>query len=115
MRTGLQFCGLIMGDHSKAGINCMFNTATVIGVGVNVHGAGFPRNFVASFSEGSVAGYTDVSVAKFFDIAKRMMARRGITLTEVDPAILEPLSHTADHYTSHSSLLPTTRLRIVTY
>lgn len=98
MRTGLQFCGLIMGDHSKAGINCMFNTATVIGVGVNVHGAGFPRNFVASFSEGSVAGYTDVSVAKFFDIAKRMMARRGITLTEVDKAIFESIYSIADNY-----------------
>ena len=42
-----------MGDHSKAGINTMFNTATVVGVGVNIHGSGFPRNFVASFLEGS--------------------------------------------------------------
>ena len=56
MRTGLIHCGLFMGDHSKAGINCMFNTATVIGVGVNVHGAGFPRNFVASFSEAQRGG-----------------------------------------------------------
>lgn len=98
MRTGLQFCGLIMGDHSKAGINCMFNTATVIGVGVNVHGAGFPRNFVASFSEGSVAGYADVSVAKFFDIAKRMMARRNITLSEADKDIFESIYKIADNY-----------------
>lgn len=98
MRTGLQFCGLIMGDHSKAGINCMFNTATVIGVGVNVHGAGFPRNFVASFSEGSAAGYSDVSVAKFFDIAKRMMARRGIVLSEVDKHIFEAIYSIADNY-----------------
>lgn len=98
LRTGLQFCGLIMGDHSKAGINCMFNTATVIGVGVNVHGAGFPRNFVASFSEGSVAGYTDVSVTKFFDIAKRMMARRGITLSETDKAIFDAIYNIADAY-----------------
>lgn len=98
VRTGLQFCGLIMGDHSKAGINCMFNTATVIGVGVNIHGAGFPRNFVASFSEGSVAGYTDVSVAKFFDIAKRMMARRGITLSDNDKEIFESIYQIADNY-----------------
>jgi len=98
MRTGLQFCGLIMGDHSKAGINCMFNTATVIGVGVNVHGAGFPRNFVASFSEGSVAGYADVSVAKFFDIAKRMMARRNITLSEADKDIFESIYKIADNF-----------------
>lgn len=83
MRTGLQFCGLIMGDHSKAGINTMFNTATMVGVGVNIHGTGFPRNFVASFSEGSAGtGFTDVTLTKFFSIAERMMARRGITLDE---------------------------------
>lgn len=98
MRTGLQFCGLIMGDHSKAGINCMFNTATVIGVGVNIYGAGFPRNFVASFLEGGVAGYSDVSVAKFFDIAKRMMARRNVALSEQDREIFESIYNIADNY-----------------
>ena len=98
LRTGLQFCGLIMGDHSKAGINCMFNTATVIGVGVNIHGAGFPRNFVASFSEGGATGYADVSVAKFFDIAKRMMARRNIELNDVDKEIFENIYRIADNY-----------------
>ena len=83
MRTGLQFCGLIMGDHSKAGINTMFNTATVVGIGVNIHGTGFPRNFVASFSEGSAGtGFTDVALHKFFSIAERVMARRNVTLTE---------------------------------
>lgn len=86
-RTGLQFCGLIAGDHSKAGINTMFNTATVIGVGVNIHGTGFVRNFVASFSEGSAAGLTDVSLDKFFKIAERVMARRNVTLTDVDRRI----------------------------
>ena len=91
LRTGLQFCGLIMGDHSKAGINCMFNTATVLGVGVNVHGSGFPRNFVASFSEGGTAGFSDVPLSKFFSIAERMMARRGKGLTEVDRAIFEAI------------------------
>ncbi len=98
MRTGLQFCGLIMGDHSKAGINCMFNTATVVGVGVNIHGAGFPRNFVASFLEGSVAGYSDVSVNKFFDTAKRMMSRRGKELGDEDKAIFESIYNIADNY-----------------
>ena len=91
LRTGLEFCGLIMGDHSKAGINCMFNTATVLGVGVNVHGSGFPRNFVASFSEGGTAGFSDVPLSKFFSIAERMMARRGKVLTEVDRAIFEAI------------------------
>lgn len=98
LRTGLQFCGLIMGDHSKSGINCMFNTATVIGVGVNIHGAGFPRNFVASFSEGSSSGFTDVSLNKFFDIARRVMARRNVELTEEDISIFESIYAIADNY-----------------
>ncbi|WP_462345574.1 putative sugar nucleotidyl transferase [Coprobacter fastidiosus] len=91
LRTGLQFCGLMMGDHSKAGINSMFNTATVVGVGVNIHGSGFPRNFVASFSEGGAAGFSDVQLPKFYSIAERMMARRGKTLTDVDKDILEAI------------------------
>lgn len=98
LRTGLQFCGLIMGDHSKTGINCMFNTATVVGVGVNIHGAGFPRNFVASFSDGSSAGFTDVSLNKFFDIAERMMARRKVELTDIDREIFMSIYNIADTY-----------------
>ncbi len=85
MRTDLQFCGLMMGDHSKAGINCMFNTATVVGVGCNIHGAGFPRPFVPSFSEGSpTTGFSAQPLKKFFDTAQRAMSRRNIELTEVD-------------------------------
>lgn len=97
-RTGLQFCGLIMGDHSKAGINTMFNTATVVGVGVNIHGTGFPRNFVASFSEGSAAGFSDVSMTKFFDVAARVMARRGIMLTEADRRMFYAIRDAAENY-----------------
>lgn len=96
LRTHLQFCGLIMGDHSKAGINTMFNTATVIGVGVNIHGAGFPRNFVASFSEGGTAGFTDVQLPKFYAIAEKMMARRGRSLTEADKTIFEAIYNLAE-------------------
>ena len=98
LKTGLQFCGLIMGDHSKAGINCMFNTATVIGVGVNIHGAGFPRNFVASFSEGSTAGFTDVSMTKFFDTARRVMARRHVELSDIDKEIFLAVQSIAETY-----------------
>lgn len=98
VRTGLQFCGLIMGDHSKAGINTMFNTATVIGVGVNIHGSGFPRNFVPSFSEGGASGFTDVSLTKFFDIASRMMARRNKELTEVDRQIFQSIYDFAERF-----------------
>ena len=90
MRTDLQFCGLIMGDHSKAGVNCMFNTATVLGVGVNIHGSGFPRTFIPSFSEGSpVGGFKDVSLSKFLEIAERVMSRRGIAVSEGDRRIYE--------------------------
>lgn len=99
LRTDLQFCGLMMGDHSKAGINCMFNTATVIGVGCNIHGAGFPRPFVPSFSEGSpTAGFRDVDLRKFFDIAARAMARRGIALTELDRKIFQEIFQVASSY-----------------
>ncbi len=98
LRTGLQFCGLIMGDHSKAGINCMFNTATVIGVGVNIYGAGFPRNFVASFSEGGTSGFNDVALSKFFATAEKMMHRRNIELTEVDKEIFESIYHQAENF-----------------
>ena len=98
LRTGLQFCGLIMADHSKAGINTMFNTATVVGVGVNIHGSGFPRNFIASFSEGGPSGFTDLPMEKFFDIAKCMMARRGRSLSEADNRIFHAICELAENY-----------------
>ena len=98
-RTGLQFCGLFMGDHSKIGVNGMINTATVIGVGVNIHGAGFPRNFVASFQEGSAtAGFKDVPLETFYTIAERVMARRNIPLTEVDRDIFKAIYNIRDRY-----------------
>lgn len=98
LKTGLQFCGLIMGDHSKSGINSMFNTATILGVGVNVYGAGFPRNFVPSFSEGGVTGFSDVSLPKFFQAASKMMQRRGLELTEADRSIFEYIYSQAENY-----------------
>lgn len=98
--TGLQFCGVIMGDHTKCGINTMLNTATTLGVGVNIHGSGFPRPFVASFCESGAAGYVDVSLPKFFDIASRMMARRGITLTDADRRIFQAIRERAENYRS---------------
>lgn len=98
LRTGLQFCGLIMGDHSKAGINSMFNTATVFGVGVNFHGSGYPRPFTASFSEGSNAGMTDLPLTRFFATASRVMERRGVELTEADREMFEAIRAIADTY-----------------
>lgn len=90
MRTELQFCGLIMGDHSKIGVNCMLNTATVIGVGVNLHGTGFPRVFIPSFSEGSPgAGFNDVTRKKFQEIADIVMSRREIEMDENERKIYD--------------------------
>ena len=98
-RTGLQFCGLFMGDHSKIGVNGMINTATVLGVGVNIHGAGFPRNFVASFQEGSSsAGFKNVPLETFYTIAERVMKRRNIPLTDVDRDIYKAIYNIRDRY-----------------
>lgn len=88
-KTGLQFCGLMMGDHSKCGINTMFNTGTVIGVSTNIFGSGFPRNFVPSFSWGGAAGFTTYITSKAFQTAKIVMARRNVEFSEEDAKILE--------------------------
>lgn len=89
--TGLQFCGLIMGDHSKTGINTMLNTATSVGVGCNIHGAGFPRTFIPSYSFGGAAGFTRVIWDKFADTARRVMARRGVELTPAMEQVLRDI------------------------
>ncbi|RKE95010.1 GlmU family protein [Ichthyenterobacterium magnum] len=88
-RTGLQFCGLMMGDHSKCGINTMFNTGTVVGVSANIFGSGFPRNFVPSFSWGGNSGFTTYLTKKAFEVAKVVMSRRDIEFSPQDAQILE--------------------------
>jgi UDP-N-acetylglucosamine diphosphorylase/glucosamine-1-phosphate N-acetyltransferase len=88
-KTGLQFCGLMMGDHSKCGINTMFNTGTVVGVSANIFGAGFPRNFVPSFSWGGAAGITVYMTRKAFETARLVMSRRNIDFDEKEAAILQ--------------------------
>ncbi|WP_396167680.1 GlmU family protein [Flavobacterium sp.] len=88
-KTGLQFCGLMMGDHSKCGINTMFNTGTVVGVSANIFGSGFPRNFVPSFSWGGAAGFTTYITKKAFETARLVMSRRNIDFDEKEAAILE--------------------------
>jgi UDP-N-acetylglucosamine diphosphorylase/glucosamine-1-phosphate N-acetyltransferase len=87
-KTGLQFCGLMMGDHSKCGINTMFNTGTVVGVSANIFGSGFPRNFVPSFSWGGASGFTTYVTKKAFETAKLVMSRRNIVFDETEAAIL---------------------------
>ena len=88
-KTGLQFCGLIMGDHSKCGINTMFNTGTIVGVSANIFGAGFPRNFVPSFAWGGSAGYSTYQLPKVFETAEKVMMRRGVPFDDTEKAILQ--------------------------
>lgn len=90
-KTGLQFCGLMMGDHSKCGINTMFNTGTVIGVCANVFGSGYPRNFIPSFSWGGASGFTTYQLRKVFEVAEVVMKRRDLILDETDKEILAHL------------------------
>lgn len=91
--TGIQFMGLIMGDHSKCAINTMFNTATVVGVSANIFGAGFPAKHVPSFSWGGAEGFVSFRFDKAIEAAENMMARRGKKLTEAEIAVLR---HIAD-------------------
>ncbi len=97
-KTGLQFCGLMMGDHSKCGINTMFNTGTVVGVSANIFGAGFPRNFIPSFSWGGSSGTQTYLTKKAFEVAEIVMKRRGIEFTEDDKAILEHVFEETKQY-----------------
>ena len=87
-KTGLQFCGLIMGDHSKCGINTMFNTGTVVGVNANIYGAGFPRNFIPSFSWGGALGFKEYQINKAFEVNEVVMARRNLEFDKKEKSIL---------------------------
>ena len=82
--TGLQFCGLIMGDHSKTAINTMFNTGTVIGVSANIFGAGFPRIFVPSFSWGGANACISFRLDKVFNVIEKVMKRRNKSDIEIN-------------------------------
>lgn len=99
--TGLQFCGLVMGDHSKCAINTMFNTATVVGVNSNIFGAGFQRNFIPSFAWGGTKGFADFSVKKAIDIAKRVYSRRNIDFDETEQNILRAVKDLTAMNTSY--------------
>ena len=96
--TGLQFCGLIAGDHTKSGINTMFNTGTVAGVSCNIYGGGFPRNFLPSFTWGGASGFSTYRIDKAFETAETMMARRKQPLTQIDMDILTHIFETTATY-----------------
>lgn len=97
-KTGLKFCGLMMGDHSKCGINTMFNTGTVVGVSANIYGSGYPRNFVPSFSWGGASGFTTFQMRKVTEVVKAVMKRRNLSLSVEDQNILEAVFEQTQEY-----------------
>lgn len=96
--TGLQFCGLMMGDHSKCGINTMFNTGTVVGISSNIFGTGFPRNFIPSFSWGGAQGFIDFKLEKAIATAKLVYERRGLEFDSIEQDIFNYLFEITKRY-----------------
>ncbi len=96
--TGLMFCGLMFGDHSKCGINTMFNSGTVVGVSASIFGDGYPRTFIPSFSWGGAAGFTTFQFNKAMETAAKAMERRSLPLTENDKEILEQIYNESAQY-----------------
>ena len=97
-KTGLQFCGLIMADHAKCGINTMFNTGTVAGVSANIFGAGFPRNFIPDFAWGGAQGFDVYSIEKMFETAEKVYARRDLPFDEVEKEIIAKVYELTEQY-----------------
>ncbi|MFA3781927.1 putative sugar nucleotidyl transferase [Melioribacteraceae bacterium 4301-Me] len=89
--TGMQFLGLMMGDHSKTGINTMFNTGTVVGFSSNIYGSGFPPKFVPSFAWGSPNEFVTYDLDKSMHTAEIVMARRNITFNQIDKKIFQKI------------------------
>ena len=87
-----------MGDHSKCGINTMFNTGTVVGVGSNIFGSGFPRNFIPSFSWGGSSGFTIHNLNKFFITAEKVLSRRNKVLSDNERQILSQVYNMTKSY-----------------
>jgi len=96
--TKQMFCGLIMGDHSKCGINTMFNTGTVVGVAANIFGSGFPRNFIPSFSWGGAAGFTTFQLPKVYEVATKVMERRHKEFNDNEKKILDKVFELTANY-----------------
>ena len=98
VQTDIQFMGLMMGDHSKCGINTMFNTGTVIGVSANIFGSGFPRNFVPSFSWGGASGFQVYKLPKVFEVASKVFERRKLDFDENEQNILSEVYDMTKRY-----------------
>lgn len=98
--TGKQFCGLMMGDHSKCSINTMFNTGTIVGVSANIFGGGFPRTFIPSFSWGGFNGFTTYQFNQAIEVMPKVFERRKKILTEEDVELLKHIFEVTEKYRS---------------
>ncbi|MBN2812557.1 MAG: GlmU family protein [Bacteroidales bacterium] len=96
--TGLQFCGLIMGDYSRCGINTMFNTGTVVGISSNIYGSGYPGNFIPSFSWGGAPGYETYRPDKAIETIQKAMQFRDYAFSETDRSIVEKVYQLTGRY-----------------
>ncbi|GAB4254388.1 MAG: GlmU family protein [Vicingaceae bacterium] len=97
INSGLQFCGLIMGDHSKSSINSMFNTGTTVGFSANIFGSGFPKKFIPSFSWGEQHTF---EIEKSIEVASRMMERRGKSLSAEEIKVFHQIFNYTSKYRS---------------
>jgi hypothetical protein len=102
-KTGLQFCGLIMADHAKCGINTMFNTGTVVGVSANIFGSGYPRNFIPDFSWGGAQGFDTYALNKMFETAEMVFERREGVFDQVERDILTKVFELTEKYRRYKS------------
>ncbi|MCS6823072.1 MAG: putative sugar nucleotidyl transferase [Cytophagaceae bacterium] len=98
--SGLQFCGLIMGDHSKCGINIMFDSGSIVGVNASIYGAKYSPKFIPSFSWGDIENLTEFHFDKAIEVARRVMARRNVELTQTDIDILREVHILESKYKS---------------
>lgn len=98
VKTGLTFCGLLMGDHSKCAINTMFNTGTVVGVSCNIYGSDFPEKYVPSFCWGGSGGMVTYKFERAIETANRMMARRGKKLSEAETEMYRYVFEKSQHH-----------------
>ncbi len=99
-KTGLQFCGLVMGDHSKCGINTMFNTGTVAGVSANVFGSGYPRNFIPDFAWGGPQGFDVYALEKMFATTEKVFERKNVEFNQIEKDILASIFELTSIYRS---------------
>ena len=98
INTGLQFCGLIMGDHSKCSINTMFNTGTVVGVSANIFGNGFPPKFVPSFAWGGSEGFITYRLEDALEVAQRVYERRKMDFNLIEKDLFRNLFENTTKY-----------------